>query len=180
MNRAVYRSLVSVILFLATLSVSALFGQNTGVISGTVTDPSQAVVPNATVTIVNAETGVTVWHGQTNESGVYRAPALTVGRYNITVDMQGFKRASVDGINLAMDQRASVDVAMQTGGTTETITVVGENAGQLARAVGFIKRSIQLLVVLVNFIFLIEFNMAAHDDQGLSHEEHKNTTEDSQ
>ena len=111
---------------------SALFAQNTGVISGVITDTTHASVPNANVTIVNADTGVTVWRGQTNESGVYRAPELSVGRYNIKVEFTGFEVASVNGVNLAMDQRASINVTLQPGGTTETVTVVGDTAGQLA------------------------------------------------
>ena len=69
-----------------------------------------------------------MWHGQTNASGVYRAPELGVGKYNIVVDFQGFKRAAVNGIPLAVDQRASINVTMEPGGTTETVTVIGETA----------------------------------------------------
>jgi outer membrane receptor protein involved in Fe transport len=111
---------------------TALFAQNTGVISGIVTDTSHASVPNANVTIVNADTGVTVWRGQTNESGVYRAPELSVGRYNVKVEFTGFEVASVNGVNLAMDQRASINITLQPGGTTETVTVIGDTVGQLA------------------------------------------------
>ena len=122
------------VLFLAAMlsCASVLLGQNTGVISGTVTDTSQAAVPNAAVTIVNADTGVTVWRGQTNDSGVYRAPELSVGRYNVSASFSGFQTAAVKGINLAMDQRANIDITLQPGGTTETVTVVGDTAGQLA------------------------------------------------
>src|SRR5438270_10564589 len=121
------------LLLLAVLSLPAtLVAQNSGVISGVVTDPSQAVVPNAAVKIVNADTGVVAWHGITNESGVYRAPELRAGRYNVSVEMQGFKQAAVNGVNLAVDQRASIDVILQTGGTTESVTVVGTTDGQPA------------------------------------------------
>src|SRR4051812_17617326 len=89
------------------VSTVILLAQNSGVISGTVTDSTQAVIPNAQVTIVNADTGVTVWRGVTNESGVYRAPQLRAGRYNVAVEMPSFKRADVNGVNLAVDQRAA-------------------------------------------------------------------------
>lgn len=104
----------------------------TGVISGTVTDSSHAVVPAANVTIVNADTGVTMWQGQTNGSGVYRAPALPAARYNISVEREGFKRADLTGINLALDQRAAVNVVLQPGAVAESVTVTSESAGQLA------------------------------------------------
>jgi len=89
-------------------------------------------VQNAPVTILNADTGVTVWRGNTNESGVYRAPGLPVGRYTVSVQAQGFKRAEVSGINLATDQRAGINVTLQPGAVAESITVSGETAGQLA------------------------------------------------
>ena len=119
---------LSVLLFAAV----TLVGQNSGVISGTVTDSTQAVVPNAQVTIVNVDTSVTVWRGVTNESGVYRAPQLHAAKYNMAVERQGFKRADVNGINLAVDQRAGVNVTLEPGGIAESVTVVGASEGQLA------------------------------------------------
>src|SRR5215831_1269761 len=122
-----FRSL-SVLLFAAL----PLVAQNSGVISGTVTDSTQAVIPNAQVTIVNADTGVIVWRGTTNESGVYRAPQLHAAQYNLAVERQGFKHADVNGINLAVDQRAGVNVTLEPGGTTESVTVVGAIEAQVA------------------------------------------------
>src|SRR5215467_5239360 len=129
MNRSLcfFRPL-SVLLFAAVVLVA----QNLGVISGTVIDSTQGVIPDAQVTIVNADTGVTVWRGVTNESGVYRAPQLQAAQYNVAVEKQGFKRADVNGINLAVDQRASMNVTLQPGGTTESVTVVGASEAQLA------------------------------------------------
>ncbi len=127
-DRVVRCSLLSAGVFVLALHSQVL----TGVISGTVTDATQAVVPNAPVTVVNADTGVTQWHGATNESGVYRAPGLPVSRYNVSVQAQGFKRADVSGVNIAVDQRASINVTLQPGAVTESITVAGESAGQLA------------------------------------------------
>jgi outer membrane receptor protein involved in Fe transport len=104
----------------------------TGTISGTVTDPSGAVVPGAAVTIVNEGTGVTVWRGVTNESGVYRAPSLPVGRHKVIVELSGFKREEVTGINLTVDERAAVNVALQLGAVDVSITLDSENVARLA------------------------------------------------
>src|SRR6266853_1252515 len=101
-----------VVCLLAGISVGQVL---TGMISGTVTDSSDAIVPNAAVSIVNADTGVTVWHGVTNESGLYRAPSLPVGRYNVIVALQGFKRVEVSGINLTVDQSAAINITLQPG-----------------------------------------------------------------
>src|SRR5262249_56183929 len=84
------------------------------------------------VTIVNADTGVTAFHGATNESGLYRAPSLPVGRYDVIVELPGFKRAQISGINLTVDQRAAINVTLQLGAVEESITVAGQTAGQLA------------------------------------------------
>jgi Carboxypeptidase regulatory-like domain/TonB dependent receptor-like, beta-barrel/TonB-dependent Receptor Plug Domain len=111
----------------------SLFGQVlTGMISGTVSDSSGAVVPSAMVTIVNADTGVTVFQGATNESGLYRAPSLPVSRYDVIVELPGFKRVQISGINLTVDQRAAINVTLQLGAVEESITVAGQTAGQLA------------------------------------------------
>ena len=91
-----------------------LFGQaGTGTISGTITDPSKAPIPNASVSITNADTSVTVWTGATNDSGVYRAPNLPAGRYNVAVTAGGFKRQQVSDVNLAVDQRADIPLTLQ-------------------------------------------------------------------
>jgi hypothetical protein len=103
-----------------------------GVISGTVTDPTKAAIVAGDVSITNADTGVVAWAGKTNVAGIYRAPDLPAGRYNITVTANGFKRQEVSGIVLAVDQRADVAITMQLGGVAETITVEGTNVGQLA------------------------------------------------
>jgi len=119
-------------LFLCLLT-SRLIAQNpTGVISGTVTDSSGAVIPKASVTISNAATGVLAWQGRTNDSGVYRAPALPVGRYNVAVEFAGFKKAGVSNVALDVDQRSDISVKLEPGAAAETITVNGDAAGQLA------------------------------------------------
>src|SRR5437870_2518206 len=73
-NRIARCSAWSVCVLVLTLGAPALLHSQvlSGVISGTVTDATQTVVPNAPVTVVNADTGVTQWRGATNESGVYR------------------------------------------------------------------------------------------------------------
>lgn len=103
-----------------------------GVISGTVTDPSKSPISGAIVTIANADTGVVAYTGKTNDSGVYRAPDLPVGRYNVTVSDSGFKTQQVSNIELTVDQRADINVTLQVGQVAETITVEGATEGQLA------------------------------------------------
>src|SRR5262245_47030374 len=61
-------------------------------ISGVVTDPQGSAVPGATVTVHNQETGVDT-NLVTNAAGAYQTPPLVLGRYLVTVDLEGFKRA---------------------------------------------------------------------------------------
>ncbi|MBI3210699.1 MAG: carboxypeptidase regulatory-like domain-containing protein [Candidatus Solibacter usitatus] len=109
-------------LFIGAAFVSAAFAQTTATIVGAVTDPSGAVVSNATVTVTNQDTGLkrTV---RSNDSGNYVAPVLPVGTYTVVGENAGFKRKSVTGIVLQVNQEARIDLALEVGATTETVTV---------------------------------------------------------
>ncbi|MBI1896227.1 MAG: TonB-dependent receptor [Acidobacteria bacterium] len=118
---------VFTVLFLSRVSAQEI----TATLSGSVLDSSGAAVPNAQVVVTNTATRVVAWRGVSNEAGVYSAPALPVGRYNITVEVPGFKKAEIAGVTLQVDQRARVNITLQPGDVVETITVVGEGLGQL-------------------------------------------------
>ena len=99
-----------------------------GVISGTVTDSSGAVVPDAKVTIVNEETKQ-LRVVSTNESGYFTAPQLGVGRYTVIGEKPGFKTLKLSGTDLNAGSHANVDISLSMGSTTETVNVtstVGE------------------------------------------------------
>lgn len=100
-------------------------------ISGTVTDSSGAVVPGAAVMLSSADTGVIAYQGKTNESGVYSAPSVPVGRYRVSVELAGFSKAVVENVRLQVDQKARVDVVLKPGEVAETVTITGEGLGQL-------------------------------------------------
>jgi len=99
-------------------------------ISGVVSDPQGAGIPGATVTIRNEETGVETVQ-VTNESGAYTPPPLVLGRYTVTVDLQGFKKSVTTGILLQGGDAIRHDVALQVGGMNETVEVVSSE-GSLA------------------------------------------------
>jgi hypothetical protein len=103
----------------------------TAVISGMVTSP-RAAVQDATVTVTNAETGVIAWTGKINVAGVYRAPNLPAGRYDIDAKASGFRHQRLSGIELSVGQRADVLITMEAGELAETVTVEGRLEGQLA------------------------------------------------
>jgi hypothetical protein len=99
--------------------------QTTARIVGTVTDKTGAVVPGVSLTVVQTETGLKR-QVHSNPNGVYVAPALEVGTYSITVEAAGFKRQTLAGIVLQVDQEARIDVALEVGALTESVTVSGE------------------------------------------------------
>ena len=100
-----------------------LFAQDvTATIVGTVTDPSGAPVSGATVTVTNTGTNV-AQKFTTDASGNYTAPLLPVGRYDIAVEAQGFKREVKSGIVLNVNDRLTINVGLELGSTTEQVNV---------------------------------------------------------
>src|ERR1700690_1366478 len=81
---------------------------------GTVTDPSDSVIPNARVTITEVNTNSTRTT-QTNESGYYSFPNLPPGTSAVMVEAPGFKKELRRDINLIVDTNTRVDVRLQTG-----------------------------------------------------------------
>jgi carboxypeptidase family protein len=94
----------------------------TGQITGTVSDATGAVVPNAKVTLTNQRTGLTR-DTTANESGVYAFPLLSVGVYSVSAEQQGFSVAKRSDITLNVDQVVRVDLQLAVGQTTETVYV---------------------------------------------------------
>lgn len=125
--RLLASGLVLGVLFVAsTYSVTA---QTTGSISGQVKDEKQAVIPNATVTLRSVITNSTRT-AQTDDEGRYRFTNMPVGDYELTVEVSGFAKFVQTGITLVLNQQATVDMTMKTGGVSEVVTVV-ENASIL-------------------------------------------------
>lgn len=112
------------VLSLAFLLISSihLFAGVTANISGTVTDPSGAVVAGATVIATNVDTGVEVTQ-TTNAQGFYSFQALPLGTYRIDVRQQGFKSYTRTGLVLDVNSAPVVDVKVQVGQGSEKVEV---------------------------------------------------------
>jgi outer membrane receptor protein involved in Fe transport len=110
---------------IVTLALAAMAQVENSQITGTVTDPSNAAVAGATVTISNRATNLSVT-ATTNQSGVYLAKELPVGVYKVTVEAAGFKTFSDTGITLEAGNTTRVDAKMQLGQTREVVEVTGE------------------------------------------------------
>jgi hypothetical protein len=100
------------------------FCQTFGEITGVVTDPSGAVVGNATVTVTNPETNFTR-KVTTNASGNYSFPALLPGLYNIRAEVEGFRAEARTRVTLEVQQTARIDFQLQVGTVAETVEVAG-------------------------------------------------------
>lgn len=96
-------------------------------ITGKVTDPSSAAIVGATVTAKDQDRG-TEWPTKTNEDGIYAFPRIPIGRYELKVEANGFKTSTQPGITLEVNQRARIDVTMQVGSVSESVTVTAEGA----------------------------------------------------
>jgi hypothetical protein len=116
-------SIVLLVLCMA-MPAKSLFAQfETAEVLGTVRDSSGALVPGASVTLINVDTGIqsaTI----TDEIGNYDFFSVKVGRYSISVEAGGFSKASVSDISANVNARQRVDVTLQVGQVSETVEVV--------------------------------------------------------
>src|SRR3981081_290895 len=96
----------------------------TGQITGTVTDPSGAVITGALVTATNPATNV---RRETiaNDEGLFTIPALPPGVYNVQVEAKGFPKQVRENVELQVGQVAKIDFSLQMGNVAETIQVTG-------------------------------------------------------
>src|ERR1700690_2704268 len=97
----------------------------TASISGTVTDPSGAVVAGATVTATNVDTGVATTL-TTNAAGFYSFQSLPLGNYTIGVQQSGFKGYAQTGLVLDVNSALVIDVQLQVGTTSEKVEVLSD------------------------------------------------------
>src|SRR3981189_3357238 len=98
----------NLLLFLVLVLFSAAcLAQTTATIVGTVTDSSGAVVPGVSITVTARDTGLTR-KTTTNLSGNYTATFLPVGQYSVTAEVSGFKKKTVTGIVLEVNQEPRV------------------------------------------------------------------------
>jgi hypothetical protein len=96
--------------------------KDAGSIVGTVRDQTGAIVAGAEVTVSDSERGIRL-ETKTNDSGEYVASPLRVGRYTVTVEHPGFKRAVTPPVDLDVQQRIALNIALQVGQISESIEV---------------------------------------------------------
>src|SRR5499427_6532423 len=95
-------------------------------ITGTVKDSSGGIIPGATITARNGETGLTRV-AVTDNNGDFRLPSLTPGRYSVSTELSGFSTETRPDIILIIDQTAIIHFVLKPAAVSETVTVTGES-----------------------------------------------------
>ena len=110
-----------VVVALLLLPTAAFAQVDRATLTGTVKDSAGAVLPGATITVTNVATGVAATQ-TTTETGSYLLVNLIPGRYQVDVELSGFKKSS-QLVTLDVGQRARVDATLEVGNFNETVTV---------------------------------------------------------
>jgi hypothetical protein len=117
---------VLTLLLLSYITATPLLAQEMrATLSGTVTDPSGASVPNATVTLLNIKTNVSA-SAKSNSDGQYRFLFIDPGSYTLSADAEGFSRYLESNIILTVSQASTVDIKMTVGSASQTVSVTAE------------------------------------------------------
>ena len=109
--------------FIALCNISVpLRGQTFGEISGTVFDPSRAVLANARIRAISLSGG-RERNVVSTDAGLYKIPYLTPGRYDVTAELDGFKAATARGVEVQVDLPARLDFTLEVGAVSERVEV---------------------------------------------------------
>ncbi|HTX14966.1 MAG TPA: carboxypeptidase regulatory-like domain-containing protein, partial [Candidatus Baltobacteraceae bacterium] len=117
-----HRARIAGILALALLCASVCLAATSGSISGTVKDPSGAVLPGVALTLRNTALG-TEFKTTTDASGYYSFPNLPVGNYDLTLQLPSFKTEKKAGIVVDMDSALQIDLSMEVAAENQSVTV---------------------------------------------------------
>ncbi|HTW48943.1 MAG TPA: carboxypeptidase regulatory-like domain-containing protein [Acidobacteriaceae bacterium] len=159
------KQIAALIFALAALLIAPLCARGQelqGTFTGTVTDPSGAVIPHATVTLILTGVGAQARVVQTDADGNYTATNLPAGTYSITVAAQGFATVTQKDVVLNVAQQRAVNVELKPGSATQTVIVqenpvaidttspaqAGTIDGTQVRELELINRNFQQLVTL--------------------------------
>lgn len=99
-------------------------------IQGTVTDSSGGLIPDAKITLTDSENG-TVKEATSSEEGFYRIAGLAPGKYSLTAEKAGYKKSVLESVSIAAETLQGVNVVLETGDVTASVTVTTEATEQL-------------------------------------------------
>jgi hypothetical protein len=121
------------LLFVLSASVGWAQTATTAAVTGSVADPSGALVPDARITIANPATGLTRTV-RTSTDGFYTFTLLPIGTYDLSVAKEGFQTLRQSGIVLDINQTAQVNVTLQLGTTAQTVDEQPRSSCRTARS----------------------------------------------
>src|SRR5687768_15514597 len=124
-SQRVCRDLIGALVLILTCASAAYAQFDRGTISGTIKDPQGGVVPGVTVSATSTQTQQTR-STVTDGSGFYTFPNLQAGRYDISAELQGFKKATRTNVPLDAGGSLTIDVPLDAGAITEEVTVTAE------------------------------------------------------
>jgi hypothetical protein len=108
---------------LVLCATPAAFAQaGRGSISGLISDPTGAIVPEARITLLDHATGVEQ-HSVATAAGLYTFVSLNPGVYKVTASMKGFETVAQDNVKVTVDQVTTVNIALRVGSVSDTVTV---------------------------------------------------------
>jgi len=116
-------TIVGLLLIPLLLAAAAHAQIRSATITGTVTDPTGAVVPRAQVIVTEEQTGVE-YKTETTDAGLYTVPYLPAGTYRVVVTAPGFSEYRQTGIAVSVAQSVKVDVSLKVGALGQAIEVV--------------------------------------------------------
>ncbi|HEX5082119.1 MAG TPA: TonB-dependent receptor [Blastocatellia bacterium] len=131
--------------FTALLPAAASAQFKAGV-QGTITDTTGAIIAGAKVTLANKETGRKS-EATANSEGVYRFLSLAPGAYKLTVEREGFKKKEFENITVSAESAESVDVELEPGAVSETITISSEAASAIEKENANVSRAISTVEI---------------------------------
>jgi len=112
---------ISVVLFGLTMEMNA---QISGSVVGVVRDPSGAVVPNVSITLINTGTNVT-YRSTTTDTGDFRFPLVSVGQYKLDAEAKGFGKTELPDVTVLLGQATRADVLLKIGDANTEVKVEG-------------------------------------------------------
>jgi hypothetical protein len=153
------------VLLVTLLSVATAYSQGaqTGGITGVVTDPHGAVVPGATINVVNESTGKTDRTITTEADGGYAATLLPPGTYRLEITATNFKQSRVTGVQVRINETTRQDVTLEVGSVQEKVeitatpTLVNPVSPVMGQAIN--SQTLQTLpLASPNFLFLLSLS----------------------
>jgi len=108
-------------LFTIAFSLSVFAQSGTSSVVGTVVDPQNNPVPGATVTLISQQNARR--NATSSAEGTFSFPGIAPGTYRVEVELQGFKKSSVEGVTAAVDKPTAITIALSIGGVDEVVTV---------------------------------------------------------